>query len=40
MQGITQSYYIHDSAQYQAAKIMIKQLDKEEYQSNASRKNR
>ena len=31
MQGTTQSYDIHDSAQYRAAKRMQRQLDKDEY---------
>ena len=31
MTGLTQSYHIHDSAQYQKAKSMTKILAKEEY---------
>jgi len=34
MQGTTQSYDIHDSAQYRAAKRMQRQLDKDDYHSH------
>ena len=38
MQGVTQSYCIYDSAQYQAAKIMIRLLDKEDYENYNSKR--
>ena len=36
MQGQTQSYYIHDSAQYFAANKMIKELETEKYNKYSS----